>query len=270
MSDFITPDGVKLNFEMAGSGKPLLFLHGWAMCSRVWKYQLRWFTREYQVITLDLRGHGGSESPDGDYSFSSLSQDIIHFIEGLQLERLTLVGWSLAVSLILKLFNSHLLGIDSLVLVDGTPAFMANREFPHGLPHPVVKRMLKLVNSNFAQALKIFHNLLLSEREWDIENKDEIWDLLTSEDYLPKQEVAHKLLLSLANEDLRGTMGNITVPTLLMHGGEDRICPPGAAQFMKEHLKSAEIVLFPGAGHVPFLTQPNTFNQRLSYFLSSL
>jgi len=270
VSDFITPDGVKLNFKMAGSGKPLLFLHGWAMCSRVWKYQLKWFAREYQVIALDLRGHGRSEGPDGDYSFLSLSQDLIQFIEGLRLERLTLVGWSLAVPLILKLFNSPLLSVDSLVLVDGTPTFVANEQFPHGLPFLVVKRMLKLVNSNFEQALRVFHHLLLSEKEGEMENKDEIWDLLTNKHYIPKQGVAGKLLISLANEDLRGAMGNITVPTLLMHGGEDKICPPGAAQYMKEHLKSAEIVLFPGAGHAPFLTQPNAFNQRLNYFLSSL
>lgn len=270
MPVFVTPDGVKLNFQMEGSGKPLLFLHGWTMCSRVWKYQLRQFTREYQVIALDLRGHGRSESSDGDYSFSSFSKDIIDFIEGLRLEKLTLVGWSLAATLILGFFGSHLSSIDSLVLVDGTPAFMANKEFPHGLPYPVVKRMLKLVESDFPQALKVFHNLLLSDKELEMENKDEIWDLLTNESYLPRQEVASKSLFSLANKDFRGEIGNITVPTLLVHGGKDKICPAGAAQYMKKHLKNAEIVLFPEAGHAPFLTQADAFNQRLGCFLSSL
>jgi len=267
---FITPDGIKLNFEMAGSGKPLLFLHGWAMCSRVWKYQLKWFAGDYKVIALDLRGHGRSESPDGDYNLLSLSKDIIYFIEGLQLERLTLVGWSLAVSLILKLFSFHPLRVDSLVLVDGTPAFMANGGFPHGLPYPVVKRMLKLINSNFAQALKVFYHLLLSKAERELENKDEIWELLTNENYLPKPQIAHKLLLSLAYEDLRCEMRNITVPTLIMHGSEDKICPQGAAQYMREHLKNGELALFPAAGHAPFLTQHRIFNKRLTYFLNLL
>lgn len=270
MPDFITPEGVRLNFQRAGSGKPLLFLHGWAMCSRVWRYQFKCFAREYQVIALDLRGHGKSESPGGNCNFLSLAQDIIHFIEGLQLERLTLIGWSLAVSLILKLFGSYPSCIDSLVLVDGTPSFVASEEFPHGLPYPVVKRMLKLVDSDFSQALGVFHNLLLTEEEGELENKDEIWDLLTNEGYLPRQEVARKVLVSLAHEDLRGEMKTITVPTLLVHGGRDKICPLGAAQYMKEHLKSAEIALFPDAGHAPFLTQAETFNQRLGCFLSSL
>ncbi|MCK5256442.1 MAG: alpha/beta hydrolase [Deltaproteobacteria bacterium] len=270
MPVFETPDGVKLNFQMEGSGKTLLFLHGWTMCSRVWKYQLEWFAKEYQVVALDLRGHGRSESPDGDYSFSYLSQDIIDFIEGLKIEKLTLVGWSLAVSLILGVFGPRLSCVDSIVLVDGTPAFVASEEFPHGLPSPVVKRMLKLVDSNFSQALKVFHDLLLSSQELEGENKDEIWDLLTNESYLPRQEVASKSLFSFANVDLRSKIKDVTVPTLLVHGEEDKICPAGAAQYMKEHIKSAEVVIFPEAGHAPFLTQPDAFNQHLSYFLSSL
>ncbi len=248
----------------------MLFLHGLTMCSRVWKYQLEWFAREYQVIALDLRGHGESESPKGEYGFQILAQDVTHFIEGLQLKRLTLVGWSLAVSLILKLFNPDLLNIESLVLVGGTPAFTASEEFPHGLPYPVVKRMLRLVDTDFPQALREFHGLLLSEEEEKMENREEVWDLLTNEHYLPRQEVARTLLFSLAGEDLRGEIATITVPTLLIHGGKDRICLPGAARYMQERLKSAEIVLLPEAGHAPFLTHTETFNQKLGYFLTRI
>jgi pimeloyl-[acyl-carrier protein] methyl ester esterase len=270
MPVFMTPDGVGLNYQISGSGKPLLFLHGWTMCSRVWKYQVEWFAGDYQVITLDLRGHGKSESPNGNYSFQILAKDINYFMEGLQLKGTTLIGWSLAVSLVLELCDSPLPDIDSLVLVDGTPMFVANETFPHGLPYPMVKRMLKLVDADFTQALVAFHDLLLTEEEAKMENRDEIWDLLTNEGYLPRQEVARALLLSLYNEDLRGNIETITVPTLLMQGGRDKICLPGAARYMKEHLKNAEIVIFPEAGHAPFLTQADTFNQKLGTFLSSL
>ena len=77
------------------------------MCSRVWKYQIEWFAGNYQVITLDLRGHGDSESINGECNLASLARDIAHFIEGLGLDKLTFVGWSLSVSLILKLVSFH-------------------------------------------------------------------------------------------------------------------------------------------------------------------
>ena len=270
MSFFVTPDGLKLHYQMTGSGKPLLFLHGWSMCSRVWRYQVEWFASTYQVTTLDLRGHGNSGSANGECNFTSLSQDIAYFVEGLHLRQLTLVGWSLSVSLILKLLNTHVLPVDSLVLIDGTPCFVSREDFPHGLPHGVVKRMIKRAGSNFTRALGEFHSLLLSEQEDKAEKKDEIWDLLTNDQYLPEKETACNLLTSLAFEDLRNEVAALTLPTLLMHGDQDKICPAGASGYMKEHLGCGEMVLFPEAGHAPFLTQAEDFNKKMSAFLQTL
>jgi pimeloyl-[acyl-carrier protein] methyl ester esterase len=270
LSVFVTPDGLKLHYQMTGRGKPLLFLHGWSMCSRVWRYQLEEFARTYQVTTLDLRGHGNSGSINGGCNFASLSQDIVYFIEGLHLQQLTLVGWSLSVALILKLLNAHALPVDSLVLIDGTPCFVSREDFPHGLPHAVVKRMIKRAGANFTRALGEFHGLLLSEKEDKDEKKGEIWDLLTNDQYLPEKETACDLLASLALEDLRNEVAALTLPTLLMHGDQDKICPVGASWYMKEYLGCAEIVLFPEAGHAPFLTQAEDFNEKMNTFLQSL
>ena len=270
MSVFITPDGLKLNYQTAGSGKPLLFLHGWSMCSRVWRYQVEWFAGTYQVTTLDLRGHGNSGSIPGECDVTTLAQDIAYFVEGLHLRQLTLVGWSLSVSLILKLLNSCVLPVDSLVLIDGTPCFVSREDFPHGLPHAVVKRMIKRAGSHFTRALDEFHSLLLSAKDAKDEKKSEIWDLLTNDQYLPERHTARDLLASLAFEDLRNEVAALTLPALLMHGDQDKICPAGASHYMKEHLGCAEIALFPEAGHAPFLTQAADFNRRMSTFLQSL
>ena len=265
---FVTmPDGVKLYYESTGNGKPLLFIHGWTMSSRVWHYQVDWFAREYQVITLDLRGHGRSDNSEGECTLISLTQDVSTFIKELRLDRLTLIGWSLAVSLIVRLCHSHRLPVDSLVLVDGTPCFVSREDFPHGLPSPQVKKMLKRITSNFPRALEEFHQMLLAPGEG--KNGDKVWDLLTSESYLPTWKTARDLLVALADEDLRSEIPAITLPTLLMHGDQDKICPVGASRYMYEHLGDAAIALFPGAGHAPFLTQAEDFNQRLSEFVRS-
>ena len=269
MSSYTTPDGVKLYYESTGKGKPLLFLHGWTMSSRVWHYQVDWFAREYQVITLDLRGHGRSGSPEGECTFISLTQDISTVIKELQLDRLTLLGWSLGVSLIVRLCHSDRLPVDSLVLVDGTPCVVSREDFPHGLPYPQVKKMIKRTASNFPRALEEFHQLLLSPEDEEGENRDIVWDLLTNESYLPQWETARDLLVALADEDVRSEIAAITLPTLLMHGDQDQICPVGASRYMHEHLGDAEIAVFPGAGHAPFLTQKEDFNQRLSDFVRS-
>lgn len=270
MPFFITPDGVKLNYLIEGSGRPVLFLHGWAMCSRVWKYQIAHFAEDYQVICPDLPGHGASESPAGTCDFASLTGDMALFINGLGLERATLVGWSIGASVAIMLAALHRLPVDSLVLVAGTPSFMVRDGFPHGLPASALRRMLKLADADFKRALKEFHGLLLSEQDQALTAGDEVRDLLTNEQYLPRRDAARSLLASLAREDLRENLGSIRIPCLLMHGDQDKICPPGASEYVKERLAQAEMVTFPGAGHAPFLTRADRFNQSLAAFLRSL
>jgi len=264
---FVTPDGVKLNYQIEGCGKPVLFLHGWAMCSRVWKYQVAHLAGAYQVICPDLPGHGASECSSGTCDFASLTRDIALFIDGLGLERVTIVGWSIGASVAIMLAASHRLPVDSLVLVDGTPSFMVRDDFPHGLPAASLRRMLKLADADFSRALREFHSLLLSEQDQALTSGDEIRDLLTNEQYLPRRDAARALLAALAREDLRENLRSISIPCLLLHGDQDKICPLGASTYMKERLAQAEITMFPGAGHAPFLTRADCFNDRLATFL---
>jgi len=270
MPFFTTPDGVKLNYQVAGKGKPLLFLHGWAMCARVWKYQVDSLADHYQVICPDLPGHGASECPSGACDFASLTRDITRFIEGLGLHRVTIIGWSIGASVAILLAASHRLPVDSLVLVDGTPSFMTRDGFPHGLSAASLRRMLKLADSDFGRALREFYGLLFSEEEQALSSGGEIRDLLTDEQYLPRRDAARSLLASLAREDLRENLGSINIPSLLMHGDQDTICPPGASAYMQERLEGAEMITFPGAGHAPFLTRADSFNRTLAGFLRAL
>jgi pimeloyl-[acyl-carrier protein] methyl ester esterase len=266
----VTPDGVKLHYLLAGRGKPLLFIHGWAMCSRVWKYQADCLAENYQVICPDLPGHGASECLPGTCDFASITRDIARFIEALKLDRVTLIGWSIGASVAMMLAASHRLPVDSLVLVDGTPSFMTRDDFPHGLPAPSLRRMLKLADKDFSRAVREFHGLLLSEEDQALPSADAIRDLLTNKHYLPRQDAARRLLASLAVEDLRENLRSISIPCLLLHGDQDNICPPGASMYMKDRLARAEMITFPGAGHAPFLTRADCCNRTLATFLCSL
>ena len=85
MPFFITPDGVNIHYHVEGKGAPLVFLHGWAMCSRVWTHQVEHLAGDYQVLCPDLPGHGKSGCSSGACDFASLTRDIAFFIEGLGL-----------------------------------------------------------------------------------------------------------------------------------------------------------------------------------------
>ena len=108
------------------------------------------------------------------------------------------------------------------------------------------------------------------EKDKEMEHSNEVWDLLTNQHHLPRQQVARNMLHSFAGEDLRGELEKITIPTLLVHGSEDKICPAGASRYMSTKVKGAQMVIFPETGHAPFLTRADGFNQSLGRFLKAL
>jgi len=82
---FTTSDDVQLSYISAGSGQPIVLLHGWSQSAEQFKYQIPIFAEHYQVIAVDLRGHGESEKVAFGYRVSRLSKDIQELISALQL-----------------------------------------------------------------------------------------------------------------------------------------------------------------------------------------
>ena len=94
MPELITDDTVRLAFDDTGEGHAHLFVHGWAMSGRVWRYQWERFAATHRVITLDLRGHGASSIPTTGPTMDDFAADIVALLTRLDLNRVTLVAWS--------------------------------------------------------------------------------------------------------------------------------------------------------------------------------
>ncbi|MBI4784575.1 MAG: alpha/beta hydrolase [Oscillatoriophycideae cyanobacterium NC_groundwater_1537_Pr4_S-0.65um_50_18] len=73
---FRTSDGAALSYISAGQGKSIVMLHGWSQSAEQFKYQIPAFAKHYQVIAIDLRGHGESEKVPFGYRISRLAQDV--------------------------------------------------------------------------------------------------------------------------------------------------------------------------------------------------
>ncbi len=94
MARAILPN-LKMYYECQGSGEPLLFLHGLGASTWTWEQQVAHFTSDFQVWTLDMRGHGRSSKPSAPYSIEMMAQDVIDFIEYQELIEVNLVGLSM-------------------------------------------------------------------------------------------------------------------------------------------------------------------------------
>lgn len=260
----------QLWYEDSGAGCPVVLLHGWCMSSAVWRYQ---FDRlavsipaSLRLIAPDLRGHGSSREINGHLDFSGFVEDLIDLFDILGLVKVILVGWSMGAQIALQScaeLSGRLCGI---LLVSATPRFTASDDFPYGLARNEASGMRLKVQRNTARALSGFYTRMFAEGELEAHPlASEIKQLLGS---IESPETAGVLdaLDALVAADMRPLLQHITVPTLVVNGGHDRICLPQASSYLAARIPGAEQIVFPLCGHAPFLTHSEQFNTELVRF----
>jgi pimeloyl-[acyl-carrier protein] methyl ester esterase len=269
MSFLETEEGLRLHYEDGGSGPPLLFIHGWTMSGRVWRFQTEALLPHYRPVTLDLRGHGLS-SPAAAYTLDLLAADVASLARFLDLRGACLVGWSLGAQVALRSFPLLRERIAGLVLVGGTPRFTAGDGYPHGLPPREVRGMAARLSRDFPRTLGEFFRAMFAPGELGREEENRIAREIVMGGRVPEPAVALATLATLAETDLRGELPGVDRPVLLIHGGADPICLPAASRAMAELLPDARLAELSGLGHAPFLSRPSLFTELLRGFLKEL
>jgi pimeloyl-[acyl-carrier protein] methyl ester esterase len=258
-----------LHVREAGSGPPLLMIHGWAMSGRVWRFQEPLADR-WRLVVPDLSGHGFSPAMDdlNDFTVPVLAQSLIELLDTLKIDRLAVMGWSLGALVALRL--TELLGdrLAALVLVGGTARFCTADDYPHGLPSQDVRGLGLRLRRDYGATLGDFFKRMFAPDELDYDQYQRIVREVVLGGRQPAPEVALAGLLALAGEDVRRLLPAVAAPTLILHGMADTICPPGSARYLADQLPYVTQHLVPGVGHAPFLTRPEEFNTLVTEFLT--
>lgn len=121
---FTTEDGAQIYYEIAGSGQPLVLVHGWTCSSKFWRNNVPELAKNCRVIIMDMRGHGNSSKILTGHTIPEYARDVRALIEHLDLEDAALFGWSLAGQVVLSYWQqySHDSRLKALGLVDINPA----------------------------------------------------------------------------------------------------------------------------------------------------
>jgi pimeloyl-[acyl-carrier protein] methyl ester esterase len=262
-----TPAGVGLHYEEKGSGRPLVFLHGWAMSGRVWRFQQQ--LEGGRLVFLDQRGHGQS-TPGAGYALEDFAGDLTAFFERLELHDALLIGWSMGVQVALQAFPSIRSRLAGLVLVGGTPRFTTTEEYDQGQSPVEVKGLGLRLKRDYQKTMGEFFRGMFAEGEMDATQYQRIVHEIVMGGRSPDPDAAKRSLQILSVADLRDELPRIDRPVLLIHGEQDGICPAAASAYMAERLPEATLEILPGCGHAPFMTRPEQFNQLLAAFLKTI
>lgn len=118
----IVHQGIKLAYEDRGAGKPaFVFVHGWTCNRTFFAPQAAHFARRHRVVSVDLRGHGESDKPQGPYPLAAYADDLAYLIEQLGLGPVVAVGHSSGGMTVLQLAAAHPDRVAAIVMVDPAP-----------------------------------------------------------------------------------------------------------------------------------------------------
>jgi pimeloyl-[acyl-carrier protein] methyl ester esterase len=263
-----TSTGASLHYDEMGSGRPVVFLHGWAMSARVWRFQQQ-LDESRRLIFLDQRGHGQS-APAAGYTVEDFAGDLTSFFQSLELNDAILIGWSMGVQVALKAFPALRSRLAALVLVGGTPRFTASDDYPHGQPPLEVKGMGLRLRRDYQKTMGDFFRGMFAEGELDAAQYQRIVHEIVMGGRSADPDAVRQSLKILSAADLREELPAIDRPVLLVHGELDTICPAAASEYMAQRLPMAELKIMAGCGHAPFMTRPEQFNGMVREFIEAL
>ena len=266
----------------------IVLIHGWTSDESIWQETQNYLDQRYHVYTLNL--------PIAK-NIHSYRDAVIELIEQNGLDQAILVGWSMGALVAIQVAHQLPLKVQGLILVSGTSGFLADSQcgipelvgestvkyvpikqesvtltdvaYMGGIPAALIVRMKKRLSKNCEQTITDFYKLMFSTQEQAQGLAGEIiardlsrgrtWDLIEAQaglDYL-------------AEADVRAELKGITCPTLLLHGEQDEICPIRGVEFIQRQIPCAQLIIYPGVGHIPFLTNFEGFHRALEGWFAS-
>lgn len=256
-----TNNNVNLFVEDIGNGKPVLFIHGWPVNHKMYEYQLE-VLPEYGIrcIALDLRGFGKSDRPFSSYSYNEMADDIRGVIDKLKLTNLTLVAFSIGGAIATRYMSRHAgHNISQLILAGAAaPSFVQRNDFPYGIPVSVVNSIINHAYQDRPKMLAEFGKMFFAS---EISREFNDWFLTLG--FEASGQGTIKAAESLRDEDLRNDLAAIRIPTTILHGRKDQICPYELAQIMHQNIPHSKLIPFENSGHGLFYDEKDKFNQEL-------
>jgi pimeloyl-ACP methyl ester carboxylesterase len=230
--------------------KTILFLHGWRSDGLAWNGVAKELENEdIAMYAIDFPGFGLSAIPDRAFSVGDYVNIVAAFIKKLGLKDIILVGHSFGGRVAIKLSATEPSLVEKVVLVDS--AGLVLNQSKRNLRKSVAKILKPLFKPKFMTGMKA-----------------KIYKKMGAEDYLATPYLKETYLKTI-NEDLRGYLSKINLPTLIIWGDKDEETPLSFADIMNKEIKNSKKVIFEGAGHFSFLDKPKEFTNELIKFINN-
>jgi pimeloyl-ACP methyl ester carboxylesterase len=267
--EFVDLDGLSTHYIVAGSGEPLILLHGFFFDTYMWSQSIAAFAEKYRVYALDFWGFGYSTREPLDYGYPLYTRQLRLFMDAMGIPKACLIGQSMGGGTIINFSVSHRERVEKIVLLDAA-----------GLPNPLpimgkvsnirgIGELMYGLNSDFIRKLTLGNTFvhdraMISDKFY--ENATRFHKIKGSTEvmlYITRKQFFDTLL------DKIEALGRMDLPTLIIWGAEEKSIPLETGRRMHELLPGSRFEAIEGGGHCPNFDRPQQFNELVLDFLAA-
>jgi len=258
----IEVDGLRIAYERAGEGPPLVLLHGYVGDGvSAWRPQLEDLCDDFAVVAWDAPGAGRSSDPPESFGLAGYADCLAGFVAALGLERPHVAGLSFGGVLALELCRRHPALPRTLTLASAYAGWRGS------LPPEVAEERLRQALALSALSPQEFVDALLPTMFSDGTPADVLREFEAA--MRAFHPVGFRAMARASAEDLTDVPAGLRVPTLLVYGDRDVRAPLRVAETLHAAIAGSRLVVLPGAGHVCNVEAPQAFNRALRAFLAA-
>jgi pimeloyl-ACP methyl ester carboxylesterase len=258
--DTVEVDGLQIAYERAGSGPPLVLLHGYVGDGpTTWRWQLDGLSDEFTVVAWDAPGAGRSTDPPERFGVDDYADCLAGFLGRLGFDTARIAGLSFGGILALALQRRHSALSSALILASAYAGWAGS------LPPEVAEQRLRQALALANGAPEAFVAALLPTMFSKTMPRE------TVDAFRASMEAFHprgfRAMARASAEDVRDVLHHVDVPTLLVYGDRDVRAPLNVAEALQAAISGSRLVILPDAGHVCNVEAPDEFNVAVRDFL---
>lgn len=250
----VLSDGTRVHYRDRGprDAPVIIMLHGSDSSLFDWEPWSKSLSDEFQVVTLDLPGHGLTGATlTADYSEQGMAKLVRDFADKLGLKRFAIIGHSMGGGVAARFTEMYPDRVTRLVVVDGhTAGMMANGRLPFVwrlARTPVVNKVLLKLTPR-AAVEEGLNKAVVRKAMLTNDVIDRFWDFLRMEGTRPATLIRFNVK---SDTYVRDHAHTITIPTLILWGGEDHFIPVAAARVWAKAIPNSRLIIYPATGHIP-------------------
>ncbi|NDL65131.1 alpha/beta fold hydrolase [Acerihabitans arboris] len=271
MNTFITRDGTEIYFKDWGRGQPIIFVHGWPLDADMWEYQMNFLAGNgYRTIAYDRRGFGRSSQPWDGYDYDTFADDLDELLQKLDIRQAVLIGFSMGGGEVARYIARHgTRRLAKAVLISAvTPLFIKTADHPAGVDKSVFDGIKAGLAADRPQFLSDFSAVFYGTNRADSKVSAGILAQTLNMALLASIKGTIDCVTAFSETDFRQDMQAFSLPTLVIHGDDDRVVPfEATGKLAAAAIPSSILKMYPGAPHALCFTHKDKLNQDLLAFI---